>query len=343
MFWRRKAPDARRRPVEPPEPPAKDTVAHAPGTELPGSARTPESGEKDRGDLLRSIVVAVGNVGVLTALLVYFGWVRSEVQARELGIDESLLGMTTQEYVLRSVRAVLVLLIVMAVFGVLWVALDRWLSVRLRRRGVKDPVYRWFTRLLPLSVVLLPVLGWLARWWWPTAAYIGFPLLAAAGLLLMLYAFHLRGALPGAIPLAAGTESILRVSTAALIAVALFTAATNYAMVEGTQLARGLESRVRTLPGVVIHSVEPLNLDAPGVETAEAEGETGYRFRYSGLRLLERSGGRYFLITEDWTRRFGVVLVLNDDESGVRYDFIRDRRSVSPAAGRSLMRGATHD
>jgi hypothetical protein len=164
-------------------------------------------------------------------------------------------------------------------------------------------VYRWVTRLLPLSVVLLPVLGWLARWWWPTPAYIGFPLFAAAGLLLMLYAFHLRNALPGAVALPAGTESILRVSTAALIAVALFTAATNYATVEGTQLARGLEGRVRTLPGVVISSVEPLNLDAPGLQTTELGGESGYRYRYSGLRLLERSGGRFFLITDGWTGR----------------------------------------
>ena len=268
--------------------------------------------------------MAIGNVGVLTALLVYFGWVRSEVQARELGIDESILGMGTQEYVLRSVRAVLVLLIVMAVFGLLWVALDRWLSLRLRRRGVKDRVYLWVTRLLPASVVLLPLLGWLARERWPAEALIGFPLLAAAGLLLMLYAFHLRGALPGAVPLSAGTESILRVSTAALIAVALFTAATNYATVEGTQLARGLESRVRTLPGVVIHSIEPLNIDAPGVETAQFENETGYKYRYSGLRLLERSGGQYFLISDEWTRASGVVVVLGSGEPGVRYEFVRD-------------------
>jgi hypothetical protein len=291
---------------------------------MPASGNALEPDGKDRGDLLRSIVVAVGNVGVLTALLVYFGWVRSEVQARELGIDESILGMSTQEYVLRSVRAVLVLLIVMAVFGMLWVALDRWLTLRLRRRGVDDRTYLWVSRLLPASVVLLPLLGWLARWWWPTAAFVGFPLLAAAGLLLMLYAFHLRGALPDAVPLSAATESVLRVSTAALIAVALFTAATNYATVEGTQLARGLESRVQTLPGVVVHSVEPLNLDAPGIETDELEGDTGYRFRYSGMRLLERSGGRFFLITDEWTRRSGVVLILNDDEAGVRFDFVRD-------------------
>jgi hypothetical protein len=299
-------------------------AAHPPLLRAPSeTAQKAEPAERDRGDLLRSIVVALGNVGVLSALLVYFGWVRSEQQAKLLGIDESILGMSTQEYILRSVGAVLVLLIVMALFGMLWVALDRWLFLRLRRRGADDRVYRRVSQLLPLGVVLLPLAGWLARSWWPAGAYIGFPLLCGAGLLLLLYAFSLRAALPGAVPLSAGTESVLRVCTAALIAVAMFTAATNYATYEAIQLARGFEQGVPRLPGVVVHSVEPLNIDAPGVQTVQLASETGYRFRYSGLRLMERVGGQYFLISDDWTKAFGVVVVLKDDEPGVRYEFVR--------------------
>jgi hypothetical protein len=133
MFWSRRSSRARRPDAEPQQlPRAEDGGARGADTQEAVAEGPPEADGKDRGDLLRSIVVAVGNVGVLTALLVYFGWVRSEVQSRELGIDESILGMSTQEYVLRSVRAVLVLLIVMAVFGLLWVALDRWLTLRLR-------------------------------------------------------------------------------------------------------------------------------------------------------------------------------------------------------------------
>ena len=44
----------------------------------------------------------LANVAVLTALLVYFGWTRSEVYNRRIGIDESILGMLTREYLLRS-------------------------------------------------------------------------------------------------------------------------------------------------------------------------------------------------------------------------------------------------
>lgn len=290
---------------------------------LSGSPTSRKSAERNHVRLLRSVVVVVGNVTVLSALLVYFGWKRSEVQAQGLGIDESLLGMSTQEYILRSVGSVLVLLIVMAVFGLVWVLLDRWLTVRRHQKGADDRVYRWVSRLLPASIVLLPLAAWLARGWWPEGAYIGFPLLCGAGLLLFLYAFALRAALPGAIPLSAGALVVLRVSTVTLVAVALFTAATNYATVEAGQLVRAFERQVPTLPGVVVLSVDPLNIEAPGVDTTQLATESGYRFRYSGLRLLERVGGQYFLITDDWTRQFGVVVVLKENEPGVRYEFVR--------------------
>jgi hypothetical protein len=324
MFWRRRAHGARRQPVEPAAAPIAAGPAPPQPAAPPPKDETAENAERGRGDLLRSIAVALGNVTVLSALLVYFGWKRSEEQAKGLGIDESLLGMSTQEYILRSVGSVLVLLIVMALFGLLWVLLDRWLSLRLHRRGPADPVYRWAARLLPAAIVLLPLSAWLGRGWWPEGAYIGFPLLCAAGLLVLLYALSLRAALPGAVPLSAGTESILRLSTGVLVAVALFTAATNYATVEAIQLARVFERNVPNLPGVVVHSVEPLDIQAPGVGTSRLPNETGYRFRYTGLRLLERVGGQYFLISDEWTRRSGVVVVLKDDEPGVRYDFVRD-------------------
>jgi hypothetical protein len=324
MFGTRRVPGRRRRPAERARSGVDTAVPSAapPGASLQ-TAEKSEGAERDRGGPLRSIAVVVGNVTVLSALLVYFGWKRSEVQAQGLGIDESLLGMSTQEYILRSVGSVLVLLIVMALFGLLWVLLDRWLSQRLHLYGPGDRVYRWVSRLLPAAIVLLPLAAWLGRGWWPEGAYIGFPLLCGAGLLLLLYAFSLRGALPGAVRLSAGTESVLRVCTAALVAVALFTAATNYATVEALQLVRAFERQVLTLPGVVVHSMEPLNIEAPGVDTTQSAGEKGYRFRYSGLRLLERVGGQYFLISDEWTRRFGVVVVLKDNEPGVRYEFVR--------------------
>jgi hypothetical protein len=309
--------------TEPQTPPGNGTSIpqHADQQDDPTPA---ESG--DRSDLLGRVATVLGNVAVLTALLVYFGWVRSEVQARTLGIDESILGMSTQEYLLRSVRPVLILLIVVATAGLLWVLFDHWLTNRLRRRGSDDRLYTWIARLMPAAIIVLPVAGWFAQYPWPALAYIAFPLMCAAGLLLALYALRLRAALPGGLPLGARHGNVLRACVAALVGVALFVTASNYATVEGTELARSFDRQLPALPRVVVHSVNPLNIDAPGVEATQLDGTVGFAYRYSGLRLLERAGGRYFFVSDGWTPEYGVVVVLKDDEPGIRYDFVRDQR-----------------
>ena len=45
-----------------------------------------------------------------------------------------------------------------------------------------------------------------------------------------------------------------------------------------------------------------------------------YRYRYSGLRLLIRSGGKYFLLPGNWTRDAGTVIVLGD-RPDYRFEF----------------------
>ncbi|MFF0943955.1 hypothetical protein ACFYE2_06970 [Kocuria sp. CPCC 205300] len=263
---------------------------------------------------------------MLTALLVYFGWVRSEVLARNLGIDESLLGMSTREYMLRSVRPVLVLLIVVAASALLWVAFDHWLTRRWSRVGPDDRLYRWVLRLMPLSILILPSCAVALRIRFPVFAYISFPLLCAAGLLLLLYALHLRSQLPAAVTLSPRRESLVRLCAATLVGVSLFSAAANYATYEGNQLAQAFNQRLAFLPEVVVHSTTPLNIDVPGVRTGRGDEESGYRYRYEGLRLLEKTGGQYFLISDTWTPEYGTVIALKDNDPGLRYEFIRDIR-----------------
>ncbi|MHA7287999.1 hypothetical protein ACX80I_17150 [Arthrobacter sp. MDT3-44] len=261
----------------------------------------------------------------MSALLVYFGWVRSEVQAKRLGIDESILGMTTVEYMLRSVRPVLILLIVVALSGLLWTIADHWLETRVIRKGPDDAVFTWATRLLPAAIVLIPLGIWSVRGIWPAFAFVSFPLALAAGLLLFLYSLQLRGALPEHVPISEARTHWMRLCTATLVCVALFSTAANYATVEGTELAGNFKRQLPTLPEVVVHSTRPLNIAAPGVDTRQL-ATSDYGYQYSGLRLLERTGGRYFLVSRSWTPQYGVVIVLKDDEEGVRFDFIRDDR-----------------
>ena len=282
--------------------------------------------EESRSELIRQLAGILANVAVLTALLVYFGWVRAEVQSRRLGFDESLLGASTRDYLLRSIRPVLVLLIVVSLGGLVWVALDRWLTRRLRSREPDDLVARWVVRGLVASVVLLPLVVRLARPLWPATTYVAFPLSIAAGLLLALYAFHVRAGLPGGEPLPAGRGMIVRACAGVLAAIGLFTAAANYATVEGTQLAFRFVNELPNRPSVVVYSPNQLQIDAPGAEEqALPADQSAYLFRYVGLRLLEHTSDTYFLVSDGWTPDYGVVVVLPENP-GLRLEIVRDTR-----------------
>jgi hypothetical protein len=49
---------------------------------------------------------------VTTSLMFYFGWARSDTQARSISLDVTLFGFTTQDYVMRSVSTLYIPLLV---------------------------------------------------------------------------------------------------------------------------------------------------------------------------------------------------------------------------------------
>ena len=69
---------------------------------------------------------ALGALGAIltlvTAVLFYFGWRRSDVQAREMSIDVSLFAYPSQDYVLRSISSLYLPLLMLfgAGLGGLW-------------------------------------------------------------------------------------------------------------------------------------------------------------------------------------------------------------------------------
>jgi hypothetical protein len=280
----------------------------------------------DRNSLLRALAGALANVAVLTALLVYFGWVRIAEQSRQLGLDESLFRVSTREYLLRSVRPVLILLISVAFAGLLWVVVDQWLARRIAAKGTGDRAVRWTMRALLAAAVLIPLLTWLLRQVWPAATYVAFPLTIAAGLLLVLYVVRLRQSWSVEAALPASRDLVLRACAGLLTGICLFNAAANYATVEGRRLARDFVASLAVQPRVLVYSATHLHIDAPGADEEDLPpDQSAYLFRYVGLRLLEYTNDTYFLVSDGWTPAYGVVVVLPDDGS-VRVELVRDRR-----------------
>ena len=73
-----------------------------------GPAALPERSGPDGGrlrDVLETATLVIAPTTVITALLFYFGWAQPNALFGRLGIDQSALGFTVQDYLLRSVNS----------------------------------------------------------------------------------------------------------------------------------------------------------------------------------------------------------------------------------------------
>ncbi len=292
---------------------------------LPRRRIRPEPAPRDQGEVLRKVGAVLANVTVITGLLVAFGWKRSETETRELGFESNVLGMSTVDYMLRSISPVFNLLAVIVLAGLVWL----WLEPRLRSRFEnRQPTKGWqaVLTLLTLSWLLLPLpvvgLGFL----WPVLSFYVFPLSVGGGIMLSCYAVHLRGLSRTARRVWDWNWPRIRLFAAVAAVLSLFWAALNYAEVDGVQSADVFANNLGHKPAVAVYSQERMHIAAPGVREEPLDGDKSrYRYRYVGLRFLENTGGKYFLVSDEWTRDYGVVVVLRDDAT-TRLEFTHGTR-----------------
>ena len=264
-------------------------------------------------ELLSSIVAPVT---ALTALLYYFGWVRSGALFGYFGVDQAVLGFSTQDYLLRSAgvafRPALVLLAVVAAGiggrAMLAQAAQRSWTPTVRR------VTTWAGRgaVLMLVIVCALSLGGHAP-----------PLLGAIalGLTSLMLASATRNR-PGARKPPRSLSRALVGVTASGVMLSLFWATAFYAEHSGRDLAEFIGSNPRSRPAAVVYSAKRLQIEGPGVhvDSLPPDATAAYQYRYSGLRLLIYAGQRWFLIPEGWSRTNGASLIPLRDDGTVRVD-----------------------
>lgn len=288
------------------------------------------AGGQDQFSHIAKLLTEIGSLFALaTALLYYFGWVRSETQARAFGADASIFAMSTQDFILRSMDVIFIpalLLLLISLFGV-WLhrrfVIARILhldglahradSSAVRRLGCIANVLR-LAWLVPI-VVGLPLLFVV-----PTAGRQALPFWFAIGILGVWYSSVLRRiATADRSPVA---RSVVLIA-AALFAVTLFWMTERVARVGGEARADVIKADVaQELKAVTVYSAKRLHLEGPGVvEITLGDAEDAYRYRYDGLFLLQRSGGRYFLLTLGWEVNKGGRLIVLPDNDLVRFEF----------------------
>jgi hypothetical protein len=292
----------------------------------------PDPGSAANDSALRSALSVVTTLGppltIATALMFYFGWARSDTQARYMGVDVSLFGYSTQDYVLRSTKILFIPLLVILSLALGWLALHHRLVWELGRPGAR-PTLRTAGRAA-LGVGLLVAAGAaLTATLDPALAPLVVPLVLASGTAAAAYGGWLASAAGDRRAQRADFppwQHALRVLlVGGVITLALFWELSNYAGVVGRGYASELARSVPRLPRATAFSTSPLGIQAPRVReerlnTGPPTAKETWRYRTTGLRFLVRSGGRMFLLHDGWTPQRGTVIVLPDNDQ-VRWQF----------------------
>ena len=265
-------------------------------------------------DLMRFITSIGSPIALATALLFYFGWVRSEEQARAFGADASVFAMSTQDYVLRSVNVLFFPVILLLLAGLLVHRLDRTLrteplSPRLAMAG-NALRFSWAV-FLALGIVLYALAGRFGD--------VTLPLWVALAILGPVYGNVLRRLASGGRERFSGVTVAL---LAALVTVTLFWQTERLANLGGEALAQDIQDHMADrLTGIELFSTKDLHIAGPGVSTTTfTEPNSAYGFQYSGLYLLQRSGDKYFLLTDGWDTDAARLFVLPDN-AAIRVEF----------------------
>jgi hypothetical protein len=291
--------------------------------------------------LISSAASVVAPLSLLTALLFYFGYASARAQYDYFGVDVDTIGLSTQDYVMRSPAPLLTPLLTFVLVGVALATLHESLRRRIRgarsAAGATDATAREQRRLrrwralaraltvggwvtLLMGVGLLLAYGSLApRWgYYPLVT----PVALAVGSGFALYGRRVARLL--------GDDQRFRAVVlllALVMATNVFWATATFAEWSGRGTAMELAEHLDRLPSVILDTTQQLHLTSPGIEErvlrttagAPADGQT-YFYRYRGLRLLIQGSDRLFLVPGgSWSASDSTLVVPLD--SSVRLQF----------------------
>jgi hypothetical protein len=278
------------------------------------------------GPALKALVTVGPPLTIATGLLFYFGWVRTAKQSEAMGLDESVFLMSTRDYVLRSLDSLYVPIMIAAVALLAWVLIHQRL-VEMLHAGRHITAVQRTARVLALTAWwAIPLGGLMVQGIAPALGHLVFPVTLTVGLLLSEYGVRL-GALTRA---ASGTSSsagqqwtatLRSVLVGVLVVITLFWQVANFAEMVGRGRAAQVAQAVDRFPSVVVYSARDLQLAIPGVTAQQVGAEdAAYRYRYSGMHLLQATGGRFYLVPDKWEAGKAPLIVLRDDQA-LRFEF----------------------
>jgi len=291
---------------------------------------------------------------VLSGLLFYFGYVSSRAQYEYFGVDVDTIGLSTQDYVMRSPQPLLVPLLVLSVLAVLALLAHAAISRRIFASDSEaggPPRLDRYRKLARRTVLagLAVLLGGMALLLcypylreWALFALVT-PVLIGSGAALVGYGARIQARLqpprpaPGPgdearHPRAQADSSLValrRYAGGALVVViiaTIFWATATIAQWSGRSLAHVNATHLDRLPSIILDTQQRLFLRSPGIEETAlpaAPGQT-FRYRYRHLRLLIEGHDRMFLVPDRWSASDSTLIVALDGSVRVQFQFQND-------------------
>ena len=227
-----------------------------------------------------------------------------------MGLDNTLLGYSTQDYMLNSMSSMfepLAVGVVAVLVGLAFhAALVSWadkpttgVDADLRRLRI----LRRLTAILTAGALVLLVLGAAGTRVARPSRFVSLfaPVSVTLGIVFAGYALHVgrRYLTSGPSPPSTPERDSLRLVSSSLFIVLLFLSlfwtVSHYAGVKGVDLAVVVERNLDDRPNVTLYSGRRLHLQPPVEETELGQDDSSYRYRYTGLKFLFLSGDNYFL------------------------------------------------
>jgi hypothetical protein len=276
--------------------------------------------------LAQALTSVVPPGALITTLAFWFGWNLTNTRSAYFGIDYSALGFTAQDYVLRSPDAAFVPIAFILLLWLILFTVHAGVCVVIQRARHEKALVRVAAVGTGLGVFSTIAAVWAMFRPFPfNISYLVPPLLLGSGVALAAYSAWVVRRIRRDEPLYRQVrirwERTVNVLVVMIVVLSLFWASSLYASALGRGRAETLAANLRTRPKVTILSKYSLAIEANGVARTSIENLDGtFHYRYSGLRLLVRSGDKYFLLPEQWSRQDGTAIVI-PDTSDIRLEF----------------------
>jgi hypothetical protein len=290
--------------------------------------------------IISSATAIIAPITLISGLLFYFGYASSRAQYEYFGVDVDTIGLSTQDYVMRSPQPLLVpvlaLALVSAALAIVHGGIRRRVAAAVAgardgkdvdRAAESERMLMWVQRLargsvaaglitLVGGVVLLFTYYYLRDWaFYPLVT----PVVMAAGSVLVAYGWRME--------ILSGRHGRSRraasVSLYLVLSASIFWATATIAEWSGRGLAHSEARHLDRLPSIILDTKEQLFLRSPGIEETVLQSSAGqtFHYRYRGLRLLIQGGERMFLVPKAWSPSNSTLVVPMDDSVRVQFQF----------------------